>query len=204
MAFTPETDAGLATANSYLSEAEADAYHVERGNTEWSAAVQADKETALVRATDYVDKRFGRKFRGDKGTQAQALQWPRTDAYDNDNLLISGRPEALKRAVSEYAIRALTLFELSPDPPRNVNSQSHVSGVTDPTTPTGSAQSFREKLGPLEEETKYKSAAANIASAGVSSKSSLVSDFYIPEYPAADMWLEELLKSSSTVRLVRG
>lgn len=204
MAFTPETGSGLADANSYLSEADADAYHLDRGNTVWAAATQGNKETALVRATDYVDKRFGPKFRGDKGTQTQALQWPRTDAYDDDAILISEIPVVLQRAVSEYAIRALAIHELAPDAPKNVNTQSHVTGVSNPTTPTGSAQKYREKAGPIEEETTYRNAGLNMTAANVASKSSLVSDFYIPEYPAADMWLEIILRSSKSTRLIRG
>ncbi len=204
MAFTPETGSGLATANSYISEAEADAYHVERGNTVWSAASQANKETALVRATDYVDKRFRRKYRGCKATQAQALQWPRTDAYDNEERLISGRPVELQQAVAEYAIRALAIHELSPDAPRTVNTQSHVTGVTNPTGAVGSPQKFREKLGPIEEETSFLNAGMSHAAAGNTSKSSLVSDFFIPEYPAADMLLEPILTAARGTRLVRG
>ena len=32
----------------------------------------------------------------------------------------------------------------------------------------------------------------------------IVNDFSIPEYPEADLWIEELLKSSMTVTLERG
>ena len=44
----------------------------------------------------------------------------------------------------------------------------------------------------------------NLAAGATGVKSGLVNDFLIPEYPEADMWLEELLRSSMTLSLVRG
>lgn len=204
MAFEVETGSGLATANSYGAVAAADTYHADRGNVKWDEiATSALKEDALVRASDHIDRRFGRKFRGTKGTQAQALQWPRLDAYDDADFLMDGLPVALQKATYEYAMRAFELHELTPDPPMPVNPQSFASGFTRATTPTGQADRFREKLGPLEEETRFRDPATSIAAGSNATKSKLVSDYNIPEYPAADLWLEELLRSNST-RLVRG
>ncbi len=63
-------------------------------------------------------------------------------------------------------------------------------------------------LGPLEEdkwfETTSQVIGRNLAAGATGVKSGLVNDFLIPEYPEADMWLEELLRSSMNVMLTRG
>jgi hypothetical protein len=205
MAFTVEDGSGLSGSNSYESVAGATAYHIEAGNAQWAdIATDALREEALVRASRHIDRRFGRKFRGTKNQQAQAMQWPRSDAYDNDDFLISGLPVALLRATAEYAMKAFDLHSLTPDPPSPVNPQSLATGFVRATTATGQADRFREKIGPLEEETRYRDPATTIAASGNASRSSLVSDYNFPEYPSADLWIEELLRSSSTTTLVRG
>jgi hypothetical protein len=203
MAIVVEDGTGLSNAESYGSVADADTYHTARGNTVWTDATTPNKETALVRATDYIDRRFGDRFLGTRETSGQALAWPRVDAWDRDEFILSGVPTKLKQALFEYALRALLIHELSPDPARNVNTQSHVTGVTNPTTPTGQVQKTRRKIGPIEKEDAYRTAGTDLIAAGNSPKSTLVSDFFIPEYPAADMKIEPLLKSSASTRLVR-
>ena len=66
----------------------------------------------------------------------------------------------------------------------------------------------RLRVGPLAEErhfeTTSQAAARNLGVGARSVQSSLLNDFNIPEYPEADLWLEELLRSSQAGRLVRG
>ena len=73
---------------------------------------------------------------------------------------------------------------------------------------TGQLTRHREKVGPLEEDKHYETTSQvlgrNLAAGATGVKSSLVNDFLIPEYPEADMWLEELLRSSMSVHLARG
>ena len=73
---------------------------------------------------------------------------------------------------------------------------------------TGQLTRKREKVGPLEEdkwfETTSQVIGRNLAAGATGVKSSLVNDFLIPEYPEADMWLEELLRSSMNAILARG
>ena len=204
--FTVEDGTGLAGANSYLSVSDADDYHAGRGNTEWDKAANTDalKEDALVRATDYINKRFGTKFRGCRRTKAQPLPWPRNTAFDDDNYEFADVPVQLEQAVAEYAQRAMVLHELTPDPLSPVQSQSHVEGATaQSTAPTGSVAQFKESVGPIEEETTYDKG-GDLSAAGVSLKSALISDFNIPEYPAADLLLSGLLVNSSSRRVLRG
>lgn len=131
MAFTLEDGTGLEDSNALISVAFADDYHTLRGNAAWTG-VQAVKEAAIVRATDYLCNRFN--FLGDKYNEDQALEFPRV--YDSDE---AEMPVKMQQAVAEYALRALTA-RLAPDP--EVDTGGKVTYV-------------REKLGPLEEETHY-------------------------------------------------
>jgi hypothetical protein len=127
MAFTPETGVGLTTSNAYMTEAEYRAYHADRG-TVVTAQLTAAVTAAIVRATDYVDKRFGRRFRGDKMSQQQALEWPRSDAYTDEDYLLTGVPVVLKRAIAEYALLSIQLGrDLAPVPAPDY-------GILDPVT----------------------------------------------------------------------
>lgn len=118
MTITVEDGTGLAAADSYISEADADSYHSDRGNSAWAAATSANKEIALRLASEYIDQRFS--FIGRKKTTTQALQWPRVDhgGYGLDNYLdpnIDTVPTLLEKAVCEYALRQLSA-DLMTDP----------------------------------------------------------------------------------------
>lgn len=208
MAFTVETGTGSSSSNAYIDITYADTYHEDRGNTKWNGS-SAQKQSAIVRATDYIDKRFGRSFRGEKTTREQALEWPRLAAHDNDDWLIADSdeiPAALKKACAEYALRALLNGELAPDPSLPVPGQNNAEGSTVTSdVVTGEIVSKREKVGSLEVETKYRSSSENKSSNyNTALKSSMVQDSILPEYPAADLYLEELIKASSSKGIVRG
>ena len=91
MAFTLEDGSGITGSNAYDSVADIDAHHVDRGNTGWSDFTTADKQTAIIRASDYIDKRFGRRFRGVRKLKNQGREWPRTNAFDDDGFLLIPR-----------------------------------------------------------------------------------------------------------------
>tara|TARA_Y100000004_G_C8947428_1_gene426923 strand:- start:1002 stop:1628 length:627 start_codon:yes stop_codon:yes gene_type:complete len=204
--FTVDDGTGLSNSNSYVSVSDADDYHTGRGNTLWThtSVTTEEKEDALVRATDYIDKRFARKFRGWKSSSSQSLQWPRTDAEDDSGYLLQNIPTQLQQAVAEYAMRSISLHELSPDPISPVPAQKNLNGHTRDLSATGEVSSKTEKIGPIEETTEYRDVETSVTAAGLNTKSSLVSDYNIPEYPAADMLLEELLDSAASRRVVRG
>ncbi|WP_434033588.1 DnaT-like ssDNA-binding protein [Cupriavidus sp. a3] len=96
MALVVEDSTGKPDANSYVSVAEADSYHGDRGNANWSAATT--KEAALINATSYVDSLY--RFQGLRASDTQALEWPRAG--------VTGIPKRLKDAVCELALRALS------------------------------------------------------------------------------------------------
>ena len=104
MAFLAEDGTGLAGANSYVSVADADSYHVDRNNTGWTSKTVVEKQYALIDASDFVNLVYS--FTGSKASTTQGLEWPRTLAYNCDGSLVAGVPTELERAVYEYALRA--------------------------------------------------------------------------------------------------
>lgn len=169
MAFVAEDGTGLSDANSYNSLEFTDTYHADRGNASWALATLANRQAALIRATDYMDKRFGKRYRGYKKTTTQSREWPRAAALDDDGYLLSqsdALPLQLQYACAEYALRSLTTNPLAPD-----NSSVGLS-------------MNREKVGPIEVERKIDR---------TSRKSMLVDATSIPDYPEADLWMSELL-----------
>lgn len=69
MAFTVETGSGTPGANAYCSVSFVTSYLTDRGReteNDWSTAATAEQEESIVEATDYIDKRFGRRFKGVK------------------------------------------------------------------------------------------------------------------------------------------
>ena len=214
MAFTPETGQGLPNSNSYATVAFADTYHADRGHVSWANLPTATKEQCLVRATDYIEKRFGRRFRGERkgDSTQQALEWPRLNCWDDNRLLLANGnqiPLALLQATAEYALRASLLGELAPDALMPVPPQD--LGVNNPSSPpagdiiTGQVSSKSEKVGDIEEKTAYQTASEVAArTRNKVAMGFVVSDFNIPEYPAADLLLEKLLRSNTARRIARG
>jgi hypothetical protein len=84
--------------DTYGTVAEADTYWAARSGDDWAGLTTAEKEPLLVKAADYLDRNF--RWRGVKATAAQRLQWPRTDAYDDNAYLQSSTvtPELVKEA----------------------------------------------------------------------------------------------------------
>lgn len=192
MAFTVETGEGVEGANAYVPVDFVDDYHTDRSNGGWSGTTE-EKQAAIIRASDYVDKRFSERYRGYRQTKKQGMQWPRLNAMDDSGYLLQEVPAQLQKAVSEYALRALSLTPLAPDPA--------VSYTTRDTTGTGTSQSDvaqeltskRTKIGPIDTKLEYKS-----------SSSSDYGSYKIPPFPEADMLLSELLISKAIGYVQRG
>ena len=165
MAFILEDGTGIAGANAYIDEAFADTYFTDRGVTEWTG----NKQIAIIKATDYIEKRWGRLFKGIKLSATQGLQWPRTTAYDDRGDALTLVPVKLQQATAEYALRALS-----------------ESLLVDPST-VGQVIRKKEKVDSLEEETEY----ARSNPTGTATTSGLT----ISAYPAADMLMEELIRT---------
>jgi len=94
---TVETGTGSVSSNSYISEADFETYAADRDIT-----LTGTSAVLLITAMDYIEQQ---PFKGLKGSDAQALQWPRygvsVDGYyvDTDEI-----PQLLKDALCEVAI----------------------------------------------------------------------------------------------------
>lgn len=118
MSFVVEDGTGLANATSYIAVATADDYFTDRGVAEW-VGTDPVKQGALIRATDYIDKKYGSRFLNDRLTEIQALEFPRT-VFDPI------MPVVLQYACAEYALRALS-GPLMPDPTVDATGRTVVS-----------------------------------------------------------------------------
>lgn len=149
MALEVEDGTGKANAESYLSETDADTYHVENNNTAWASLPTPVKEAALREATRWLDGRYLGQWIGTRGSATQALEWPRSEAYADDGLLVvdaTTLPAALLDATAEAALRAST-DTLAPDLVRGgeVSRKKVVAGPVEvDTTYSTSAQDFTE------------------------------------------------------------
>jgi hypothetical protein len=202
MAFTVEDGSVVVGANSYNTVVAFQTHHVDRAQIDLASEfLDAEIQAALILATDYVDKRFGRRFRGYKQTRDQELEWPRIDACDNDDYTFEDIPRQLKKAINEYALIVLRLERgLAPIPGLSYATIDITTGETTSNI-SGRVTSKTEKVVPIEESTSYDDSTSS-KSAPTSKMSVTVSS--IPEYPQADLWIEELLVSGTSRRLVLG
>jgi hypothetical protein len=81
----------------------ADDYHSARGNAAWAKLDAIAKQSALIRATDYVEMMYGARFVGEKISLAQQLSWPRRGVA---GVSVDEIPSAVEKAVCELALRA--------------------------------------------------------------------------------------------------
>lgn len=117
MTLIVESGGGSSTANSLASVVTADAYHADRSNAAWAAATNAQKESALIRASDYLCDEGRFPWVGTKaGGYSQVMPWPRTSATEADGTALPSNivPFRVVRACCELAGKALTA-ELLPD-----------------------------------------------------------------------------------------
>jgi len=108
MAFVVETGSGSATANSYLSVADADTYHTDHGDSsDWSGSTEAQKQEALRLATQYLDAKYDGRWKGTRSNEDQALDHPRTGIVDSDGYIYDSDAlaQCLLDATAELARR---------------------------------------------------------------------------------------------------
>lgn len=147
MALIVEDGTGMATAESYASEIEADLYHEKRGNTSWDSVT--DKEAALRKATDYLLQTYSHLWKGARMTSTQALDWPRGNVYampfmgsvSEQSLLVDDDivPVQVKNACIELALKSVS-NDLNPDLTKDIITQT-----VGPISTTYSASSPQKK-----------------------------------------------------------
>jgi hypothetical protein len=136
MSLIVEDGTGLATAESYISVADASTYHSNRGNAAWAAlASDAVREQNLRKATDYMVQCYRSAWKGVRVGVVQALDWPRFNVYSDESLvgamfvfdrfLIASNvvPVEVQRACAELALKA-SAGELNPDLEQGVVSET--------------------------------------------------------------------------------
>lgn len=189
MPLVVEDGTGLVGADAYTSVADADAYFLASANATWAAATVPAKEVAIVKATRYMEKRFGTKWKGLIASSEQALGWPRRYVYDERGTeLVDQVPVQIARACAEYAVQAL----INPLIPEIVYPVADGAPV-----PFGRINRKIEKVGPIYEETYYSTGAAHVSRVG--SGSSLVDGDKVVQYPEADFLIGPFIKSTKGV-----
>lgn len=101
------TIAGASNSNSYASVAQADAYFTERANDAWLDLDNAQKETALIKATAYMEAFY--RWAGHRLTTIQSLSWPRYGVYvDGVYVDAATVPTVVTNACIELALKSTT------------------------------------------------------------------------------------------------
>lgn len=170
--FVVEDGTGLATANSYLSVADAATYFETYSDpSAWDLAATSDRQTALRMATQWLDNRFLGRWKGTRANESQALAWPRSGVEDEDGYAVSSIaiPAKLKHATAEMALRFL--------------ADSSVSDLEADTDLASEVISERTKVDVIETEKRYGPAGKRTGT----------------NYPKVGLLLAGLLRSGSYV-----
>lgn len=188
MAFIVEDGSGKVDATSYIDIAFADDYFTDRGNTIWLALSSEDKQVSLIKATDYIDKRFGPEFSGYPDNRDQRLQWPRDGACKRQGWWIQSDelPNELLWATAEYALQAAIAGELISQEEEEASASPKIGETI--------------KVGPVTVSERFADNSSKSRVSGVD----VISDSAIPEYPAADLLIAHLLRDVNDMDLLRG
>jgi hypothetical protein len=208
--FIIEDGSVVPNANAYISVAEFRDFHGDRGLSaaqfDTGLYTEALVQTYIVKATDYVDKRFNMKFKGFQKEQDQSLQWPRLNVFNSSGRWIDSNtiPIYLKRGICEYAYLVSKLLDLLPTPSPNFNRIDLATGEIIPGS-SGPLLRNVETIGPLTEEQWYgdRDPARLEEIRAAAQLSDMVSSINLPEYPRADAWLSEIIEVGGTINLTR-
>src|SRR5450756_1671233 len=106
----------VANANSFVIPTDADAYWADRGDTVWANYSGSQKQTAILKAGDYLKNEARFDWRGTRVSYAQLMPWPRSGAAIVHGPTIPNNviPGLIKYAQIELAYRA-ALADVQPD-----------------------------------------------------------------------------------------
>lgn len=131
MALVVEDGTAKSDAESYVSVADCTTYHTARGNTAWTGlASDTVREQYLRKATTYMVQKYRMRWKGDRVSSTQALDWPRNFVQYADYAFITRNgsqqiggyfyypadevPVEIKNACCELALLAISGL-LSPE-----------------------------------------------------------------------------------------
>lgn len=176
---------GVDEPNAYIDVVTFKRYHTDRGNA--FSASDAAIQLAIVGATDYVERRFWKQWKGVRLLDIQTTAWPRENVQDDLGNEVNGIPRNLKYAVAEYALRALATPMFTDG--TAVNQTDFTAGPV----PRGRITSVQEQVGPIKTQTNY-----DITGILEPGSTALVPGYLFPRFPAADLLLEPLITSAGT------
>jgi hypothetical protein len=146
MALIVEDGTGQTEAESYITVAQFKTYADGRGY-DYSTVADSFIEQKLRLASGYIDSQF--RFKGNRKTPTQALEFPRLNLIDWSGYDIQGLPKRLKDACAELAFKALTA-DLYVDQNRGGKVKSESVGPLSVTyaddAPTGTVWQFAWNL----------------------------------------------------------
>jgi hypothetical protein len=109
VALSVEDGSGMANADAYVSLADALTYFTGHGSPAvWTAATEAQKESAIRYATLWIDGRY--QWPGTIVSSSQALAWPRSGVIDGEGRSVASDslPARLVQATCEAALEHLS------------------------------------------------------------------------------------------------
>lgn len=139
MTLIVEDGTGKDNAESYISVADADTYHSNRGNTDWAALTTAEKERLLRISTDYMVAVYRLRWDGYRYVNTQALDWPRIYVPIRDICSVNAYPEYVD-------------FDVVPNQVKNACADLALKANSETLLEDQSQQTIREKVGPIEVE----------------------------------------------------
>lgn len=114
MALVIEDGSGVSGANSYATEAEANAYLDETNRnasgSAWKIAGSKAREGSLALAQKFLQARWNGKWKGRETNEFQALDWPRIHVQRKNGYFFNQTdiPLEVKQAQIEYALIEIT------------------------------------------------------------------------------------------------
>jgi hypothetical protein len=141
VALIVEDGTGKADAESFISVADATAYHANRGNAAWAAlASDTVREQLLRKASEYMEQAYRLRWLGYRTTNDQALSWPRSEVPIPD---APGVFAGYYSYVDEYSV---------PVPVARACAEFALKAATATLYADESQKIVREKIGPMETE----------------------------------------------------
>lgn len=208
--FIVEDGSIVAGANSYVPLDFAQDYHDSAGHSVWSLFETPAQQSALVRGTAALDKRWALHYKGHRKFWNQPLQHPRWGMYWPDGQIICNSDiiaPQLMQATCELALRAAIIGELYTDSIPLTPAQNF-GGDTVPTPLTeyagGMIQRESDTVDIIKQDKTYVNILSLIkAQMNKYSTSTTVTDALLAEYPAADLLIQPLIHQRASGRTVR-
>ncbi len=149
--------------------------------TAWTAATTANRQKALVMASDWIDRAVGANFSGAKTVSTQPREWPRDGATCRGVAVTDGTtPDAIAHATFWLAGRLLVDSTLASGTGTGSNIKQAVAGSASVTflSPTiGSASDTRLPITAMDYLKCYFSGAGTAGAAGVATGTGCSSSF---------------------------